>query len=182
MPAVLPAPEHRTRAATDTARDLVEAWCDPGVAAVWAVRGGFGSQRVLDLLDLAAMEAAGPCLLVGFSDVTALHAALGDRLGVATLHAPGVAGGFASLAAVAALLATPNVLLVGWVHYLAFDLFLGAWIARRAAAEGPQLRALLPALPVTFLVGPAGLLLFLALRGLAARGGAPTTPRQENTA
>lgn len=74
------------------ARDLVEAWCDPGVAAVWAVRGGFGSQRVLDLLDLAAMEAAGPCLLVGFSDVTALHAALGDRLGVATLHAPGVAG------------------------------------------------------------------------------------------
>ncbi|MDP3968104.1 MAG: LD-carboxypeptidase, partial [Nocardioides sp.] len=44
------------------------------------------------LLDLAAMEAAGPCLLVGFSDVTALHTVFGDRLGVATLHAPGVAG------------------------------------------------------------------------------------------
>lgn len=97
------------------------------------------------------------------------------------IHAPGAEGGFSSLAAVAALFATPGVLLAGWVHYLAFDLFLGAWMARRAAAERLPLWALLPALPLTFLAGPAGLLLFLLLRGFAARG-ALTTPRQENPA
>lgn len=95
------------------------------------------------------------------------------------LHAPGAEGGFSSLADVAALFATPGVLLAGWIHYLAFDLFLGAWMARRATAEGLPLWALLPALPATFLAGPAGLLLFLALRGLAARTSALTAPRQE---
>lgn len=94
------------------------------------------------------------------------------------IHVPGAEGGFSSLAGVAALFATPGVLLAGWVHYLAFDLFLGAWMARRATAEGLPLWALLPALPVTFLVGPAGLLLFLALRGLATRG-RPHHPPQE---
>jgi hypothetical protein len=56
------------------------------------------------------------------------------------------------------------VLLAGWVHYLAFDLFIGAWICRRAAADGlnPWLARL--CLPPTFLAGPAGLLLFLAIR------------------
>lgn len=94
------------------------------------------------------------------------------------IHVPGAAGGFSSLAGVAALFATPGVLLAGWVHYLAFDLFLGAWMARRATAEGLPLWALLPALPVTFLVGPAGLLLFLALRGLATRGRLHQPPQE----
>jgi len=99
-------------------------------------------------------------------------------LALLVLHLPGAEGGFSSLAAVAALFARPGVLLAGWVHYLAFDLFLGAWMARRATAESLPLWALLPALPVTFLAGPAGLLLFIALRGLALRAGSATPHRE----
>jgi hypothetical protein len=86
------------------------------------------------------------------------------------MHAPGAAGGFGSLADVAALFATPGVLLAGWVHYLAFDLFIGAWICRRGAAEGMNPWLVRLCLPPTFLAGPIGLLLFLGLR--AARGAA----------
>ncbi len=71
---------------------LEEAWTDPDVAAVWCTRGGFGSQRLLDLLDWTALATAGPKWLIGFSDVTALHQAFAARLGLATVHGPGVAG------------------------------------------------------------------------------------------
>lgn len=86
------------------------------------------------------------------------------------LHAPGAEGGFGSLAGIAALFRTEGVLLAGWVHYLAFDLFIGAWICRRAEAEGigPWVARL--CLPPTFLAGPVGLLLFLALRAVLAKG------------
>lgn len=83
-------------------------------------------------------------------------------------HAPGAEGGFSSLAGVAALFRSPGVLLAGWVHYLAFDLFIGAWICRRGAAEEVNPWLVRLCLPPTFLVGPAGLLLFLGLR--AAKG------------
>jgi hypothetical protein len=85
-------------------------------------------------------------------------------------QAPGAEGGFGSLAAVAALFRSDGVLLAGWVHYLACDLFIGAWICRRAAAEGisPWIARL--CLPPTFLAGPAGLLLFLGLRAAILRG------------
>lgn len=55
-------------------------------------RGGYGAQRVVDLLDWEAMRAAGPKVLVGFSDVTALHEAFATRLGLVTLHGPMAAG------------------------------------------------------------------------------------------
>ncbi|WP_137181348.1 ABA4-like family protein [Roseomonas sp. AR75] len=80
------------------------------------------------------------------------------------IHAPGTEGGFSSLAGVAALFRTEGVLLAGWVHYLAFDLFIGAWICRRGAAEGMNDWLVRLCLPPTFLAGPAGLLLFLGLR------------------
>ncbi len=77
-------------AAPDRARAdaLTEAWLDPDVAAVWCTRGGFGSQRVLELLDWAALAQGAPKLLVGFSDVTALHQAFASRLGVSSVHGP----------------------------------------------------------------------------------------------
>ncbi|MER7516669.1 LD-carboxypeptidase [Streptomyces sp. NPDC126499] len=77
----------------DRARDLTEAWCDPDVSAVLCARGGYGAQRMVDLLDWAAIRAAGPKVLVGYSDVTALHEAFAVRLGVATLHGPMIAAG-----------------------------------------------------------------------------------------
>jgi hypothetical protein len=82
------------------------------------------------------------------------------------LHAPGAQGGFSTLAGVRALFAHDGVLLAGWVHYLAFDLFIGAWMCRRATAEGLAWWQLYPALPLTFLAGPAGLLVFLGLRAV----------------
>ncbi|MFK0172957.1 LD-carboxypeptidase [Streptomyces sp. NPDC090306] len=72
----------------DRAADLQNAWCDPAVDAVLVSRGGYGSQRVVDLLDWDALRAAGPKVLVGFSDVTVLHEAFAQRLGLATLHGP----------------------------------------------------------------------------------------------
>ncbi|MFB9429358.1 S66 peptidase family protein [Streptoalloteichus tenebrarius] len=75
----------------DRAADLERAWCDPEVAAVFCARGGYGSQRVLDLLDWAAMRQAGPKLLVGSSDITALHGAFATRLDLVTVFGPMVA-------------------------------------------------------------------------------------------
>ena len=67
------------------------AWADPDVAAVWTSRGGFGTQRMLDLVDWDTLARTTPKLLVGFSDVTALHQAVATRWGLATVHGPGVA-------------------------------------------------------------------------------------------
>lgn len=76
----------------DRAADLQHAWCDPTVDAVLCARGGYGVQRMVDLLDWDAMAAAGPKVFVGFSDITALHEAFAVRLGLATLHGPMAAG------------------------------------------------------------------------------------------
>lgn len=87
-------PHFRYLAGTDADRaaDLQSAWCDPAVDAVLCARGGYGVQRIVDLLDWAAMRAARPKVLVGFSDITALHEAFATRLGLATLHGPMAAG------------------------------------------------------------------------------------------
>ena len=73
-------------------------------------------------------------------------------------------GGFSSLAEVQALFANPWLLLAGWIHYLAFDLFIGAWETRDAMKHGVSRWLLAPCLILTFLFGPTGLLLYLALR------------------
>ncbi len=72
----------------DRAKDFTEAWCDPEVQAVFCARGGYGVQRMVDLLDWAAIAAAGPKVLVGFSDITALHQAFAVRMGLCTVHGP----------------------------------------------------------------------------------------------
>jgi hypothetical protein len=61
-------------------------------------------------------------------------------------------------------------LLAGWIHYLAFDLFVGSWLVRDAHLRGIAHGWVLPLLFLTFLFGPAGLLSYLGLRAvLAAR-------------
>jgi hypothetical protein len=90
-------------------------------------------------------------------------------LALLMMHAPGAEGGFSTLAGVRALFARDGLLLAGWVHYLAFDLFIGAWMCRRATAERLAWWQFYPALPLTFLAGPAGLLAFLALRAVPRR-------------
>ncbi|MDH5537935.1 MAG: ABA4-like family protein [Rhizobacter sp.] len=78
-------------------------------------------------------------------------------------------GGYDSLAAVQRLLAVPGLLTAGWLHYLAFDLFVGAWIADRAGTLGMPHLLVLPLLALTFTFGPAGLLAFAMLRPLWLR-------------
>ena len=73
-------------------------------------------------------------------------------------------GGFATLDDVAALFASREVLLAGWVHYLAFDLFVGAWEVRQARRDALPFLFVVPCLVLTFLAGPLGLALFFALR------------------
>ncbi len=75
-------------------------------------------------------------------------------------------GGFSSLPDVALLFSDPWLLLAGWVHYLAFDLFVGSWIVRDARDRQIRHLFLLPSLALTFLFGPGGWLSYLLLRGV----------------
>lgn len=82
---------------------------------------------------------------------------------------------FTSLAGLAALQSSPWLLLAGWLHYLAFDLFVGAWEVRTARAEAIPHLVIVPSLFFTFMLGPAGLLLFLITRALYRRRLAAST-------
>ena len=85
---------------------------------------------------------------------------------------PGSEGGFSSLAGVKALFDNPWALLAGWAHYLAFDLFIGGWEVRDAQRRGIPHLFIVPAMVLTFLLGPVGLLLYVATRWLASGRGA----------
>lgn len=73
-------------------------------------------------------------------------------------------GGFGSLADVQLLFTSPWVALAGWLHYLAFDLWMGARIARESAALKLPRWPLIILLPLTFLFGPAGYLAFETIK------------------
>ncbi|MEZ5285670.1 MAG: ABA4-like family protein [Vicinamibacterales bacterium] len=88
-------------------------------------------------------------------------------------HLPGARGGFGSLADVAMLFSQPGPLLAGWVHYLAFDLFIGAWETRDAARHRVPHPAVVPCLALTFFFGPIGLLAYFLLRTWRTRTLAP---------
>lgn len=62
-----------------------------------------------------------------------------------------------------------EVLVLGWVHYLVFDLFIGGWIARDAATNGIKHLSIIPSLVLTLFVGPVGLLSYLILRTILLR-------------
>lgn len=81
----------------------------------------------------------------------------------------GSGGDFSSLAGVMKLFDTPGGTTMGWVHYLAFDLFTGMWIARDADAKGFGRIAQFPFLFLTLMVGPVGLFLWLIVRERRAR-------------
>lgn len=82
---------------------------------------------------------------------------------------PGAPGGYGSLAQVRALFSVEALLLAGWLHYLAFDLFVGTWIARDGASNCVPHLLLLPCFGLTFLFGPVGLIAYLSLRFLLRR-------------
>lgn len=75
----------------------------------------------------------------------------------------GGAPDFSTLAAVSTLFAHPGHAVMGWTHYLAFDLWVGTWEVEEAARRRLPYFLVLPCLALTFLVGPVGLVAFLAL-------------------
>ncbi len=90
-------------------------------------------------------------------------------VGLFALHFGEVEGGGGSLAEVVKLFAQPAMALIGWVHFLAFDLFVGAWELRDARQRGVPHLALLPCLFFTLMLGPVGLLLYFGVRALLGR-------------
>ena len=82
---------------------------------------------------------------------------------------------FSTLAGLARAFSNPSVMLVGWVHYLAFDLWTGAWEAEEAHRRGVPHWLLVPCLVLTFLVGPVGLVAFLLCRAPFRRRAVLTT-------
>ncbi len=73
---------------TERAGDLVAALGDPGIRAVLATRGGYGAQRIVDEIPWSGLR-DDPKLLVGFSDITALHLAAWSAAGITSLYGPG---------------------------------------------------------------------------------------------
>jgi Domain of unknown function (DUF4281) len=82
------------------------------------------------------------------------------------LDEPGqkVKGNFSSLAGVMRLFTSPRAVLAGWIHYLAFDLMVGLYIVIDAQRVGITHWWLLPALFLTLMFGPVGLLVYLVMR------------------
>ena len=96
-----------------------------------------------------------------------LAAAYAALIGYQTAAHPVSGAGFGSLGEVSALFREPWALLAGWVHYLCFDLWLGAWQTQDAQRRGVPHGLLVPCLVATFLLGPLGLLLYCGVRRLA---------------
>lgn len=80
----------------DRAADINAMFADPEVRGIFAVRGGWGCARVLPFLDYAAIRAQ-PKLLVGFSDITALHLALAAKTHCPSIHGPNAANSWGAL-------------------------------------------------------------------------------------
>ncbi len=76
----------------------------------------------------------------------------------------GSEGNFKSLQGVAQLFSNSWVLLAGWIHYLAFDLFLGIWETKEAESLGISRWVLVPCLFLTLMFGPVGFLIFQTIR------------------
>ena len=78
-------------------------------------------------------------------------------------------GGFGTLADVMKLFTNEWVALAGWIHYLAFDLFVGIWEMKDAQEKGISHWFVIPCLFLTFMLGPVGFLLYCVLRFFLAK-------------
>ncbi len=93
-------------------------------------------------------------------------------IGVVSGLIPNPQGGgadFTSIEGVRSIFASDAGVTIGWTHYLAFDLFVGLWIARDGDAKGISRLVQAPVLLATFMAGPLGLLVWLILREPIAR-------------
>ena len=84
-------------------------------------------------------------------------------------------GGFGTLAEVKTLFSIDVLLLAGWIHYLVFDLFVGAWIVRDSQSHELRHWLVIPCLFFTLMTGPFGLLIYLLLKRLSDKRLSPLT-------
>jgi muramoyltetrapeptide carboxypeptidase len=128
------------------AKDVADAWRDPGVRAIWCARGGYGVQRMLDLLPEGLFVEGEPKPIIGFSDVTPLlHAAMIGS-GTQMVHGPSVvnlgelqADNLAQVHRLMHEAHAPRTLLTGltpWVEGVAQGRLLGGNVALLAASIG----------------------------------------------
>ncbi len=109
-------------------------------------------------------------LYLGIGVLCLIYAAC--LIGVVSGMIPNPGGGgmdFTTIAGIRAIFVTDAGVTIGWTHYLAFDLFVGLWIARDADAKNISRFIQAPILLATFMAGPLGLGLWLLLREPAAR-------------
>ena len=76
---------------------------------------------------------------------------------------------FSSLRSVMGMFTNPGAVVMGWVHYLAFDLMVGWWMTRDAHNEGVGHLWIVPSLLLTFILGPLGLLCYLVIRTIKTK-------------
>ena len=130
------------------------------------LEGIFSGLSVLAILGWLALALApvNRAYCVGFARILALLLAATylAQFFLTTVEVDGA--GFSTLAAVTALFSAPGNLMLGWTHYLAFDLFIGSWEVEDAAANGVPHWLVIPCLALTLMLGPIGLLLYFVIR------------------
>lgn len=135
--------------------DLVFAICNYGVLPAWLLLalapGWRGTQWVVHAVFLPLL--------------------LGAVYGFALASAPAAPEGasFGSLQGVMLFFTVPESALAGWVHYLVFDLFVGAWEVRDARRRGIPHLHVVPCLALTLMLGPLGLCAYVVLRWVHTR-------------
>ena len=100
---------------------------------------------------------------------TAIPITLSAGYALFTLAFPPASGGFGTFRDVVTLFSNEEAVMSGWIHFLAFDLFVGGWICNGAREEKINHLLIMPCLALTFLFGPSGLLLFFVVRGIKTR-------------
>ncbi len=141
----------------------------------------FGAANLLAMIAWAALILAprhpavlAGVLYIGVGILCAVYAV--SLIGVVSgLLGPGAVGSgagetdFTTIEGVRAIFASDAGVTIGWTHYLAFDLFVGLWIARDADAKFFSRWLQAPILLATFLAGPVGLIIWLLVREPRAR-------------
>ena len=135
--------------------DLLFAICNYGILPAW-------------LLLVAAPRWSGTQWIVHSLFLPVL---LGTVYGFVLATAPEAPAGasFSDLRGVMSFFTVPEAALAGWIHYLAFDLFIGAWQVRDAQRREIPHLWVVPCLVSTLMLGPVGLALYLALRWVRTR-------------
>ena len=107
---------------------------------------------------------AGFAIHIGAARGIAIVLAIAYLAQLLTNTVPVEGGSFTTIGGITALFSQPPNVMLGWTHYLAFDLFIGSWITEDAVHEEFTHWAVIPILIATLVIGPVGLLIWFAVR------------------